>query len=191
MERPEWLERYITETAERVVHEPEEMMRIASELVVKNIQHNTGGPFGSIIVESLQGKIIGWGVNRIIPEQCCLFHGEIVAIWDAQQRLGTYDLGAPGMAPCILVTSAAPCAMCMGAICWSGVKKLIWGASAGDVERILGFDEGPVHPEIIFELNKRKIEVIPNVLQELCCQGLQQYAATNREIYNGGQGFRG
>ena len=159
-------------------------MEVANRLAAKNVSEGTGGPFGSIIVNLKSGKIVGMGVNRVVTESC-IFHGETSAIYDAQRNLGVFNLGGEGMDPHVLVTSAAPCAMCAGAIVWSGVSQVITGAQKEDVESIVGFDEGPVHPDLVEEYKKRGITMIEAVSQEACRQVLQDYIDGEGTVYNG------
>jgi tRNA(Arg) A34 adenosine deaminase TadA len=102
----------------------------------------TGGPFGAAVFEEQSGRLLATGVNLVVAAGCSLLHAEVVALLLAQQRLGRFDLGGEGLPVCELVTSAEPCAMCFGAVLWSGVKSLVCAARREDVER-LGFDEGP------------------------------------------------
>ena len=83
-----------------------------------------GGPFGCVIVKD--GEIIGRGHNRVLIDNDSTAHGEIVAIRNAEQQLGSYDLSG-----CILYTTGEPCPMCLYAILWtmlisdSGMRPLM------------------------------------------------------------------
>jgi hypothetical protein len=82
----------------------------------------------------------------------------MVALANAQQAIGHFDLGAAGMPRHELVTSCEPCSMCYGAIPWAGVRKVLCGARGGDAEAI-GFDEGPKPKNWVTALKKRGIDV--------------------------------
>ena len=97
----------------------------------------------------------------------------------AQKSLGSFDLGAPGLPACELVTSVEPCAMCAGAVLWSGVRRLVCGASSDDA-RAIGFDEGPKHPDWASELRRRGIEVVEGVLRAEAVAVLEQLSASRR-----------
>ena len=43
-----------------------------------------------------------------------------------------------------IVVNAQMCAMCLGAVIWSGVKEVCYAATSREVEQITGFDEGPL-----------------------------------------------
>ena len=79
-------------------------------------------------------------------------HAEIMALSVAQQRLGTFDLGGPGLPAHQLVVNWRPCAMCYGAVPWSGVRQLVVAGDGPELEQITGFDEGPCHPDWLREL---------------------------------------
>ena len=64
----------------------------------------------------------------------------------AQQRVASFTLSAPGLPAHELHTSCEPCAMCLGATLWSGVKRVVYAAGRADASR-LDFEEGPVFPE--------------------------------------------
>jgi tRNA(Arg) A34 adenosine deaminase TadA len=106
----------------------------------------------------------------------------------AQQILGTFDLGGPGLPEYQLVVNGRPCAMCFGSIPWSGIRSLVTGASGEQIESIAGFDEGPIHPQWQSELRKRGIEVIENILSEEAVQVFHRFRASDQPIYNGRSG---
>jgi len=161
----------------------EARMRLVIEFSRLNIRHGTGGPFGAAIFDLDGGKLLAAGVNRVVPLNSSIAHAEMLAIAGAQQRLGSFDLGAKGLPRCELVTSCEPCAMCFGAIPWSGIRQLVCGASSGDAQRI-GFDEGPRHPDWVEELEIRGITVLTGVCRSEAAKVLSDYHARNGLIYN-------
>jgi len=186
LQLPEWL---VDFTAKQ--HQPattvEARMQIAIELARLNIEHHTGGPFGAAVFDMESHQLISVGVNLVIPSNCSMAHAEMVAISSAQQKLGTFDLGAKGVPRFELVTSSEPCAMCFGALPWSGIRHLVCGAKAEDAKAI-GFDEGPIHPRWIDELNRRGITVDIDILRYEAKRVLNQYAESEGVIYNARQG---
>lgn len=68
---------------------PEQAMRRAIALSRENIETG-GGPFGAVIVKD--GRIVGEGANRVVPDGDPTAHAEVTAIRDACRRLGTHDL---------------------------------------------------------------------------------------------------
>jgi tRNA(Arg) A34 adenosine deaminase TadA len=86
-----------------------------------------------------------------------------------------------------LVSSTEPCAMCLGAVVWSGVRRLVCGARERDA-RAVGFDEGPKPEPWIGALAARGIAVLRDVGREASVRVLEQYAAQGGVIYNARQG---
>ncbi len=167
--------------------EPEERMRLAIELADRNVAEGTGGPFGAAVFEQESGSLVSVGVNLVIPSLCSLAHAEMVAIAVAQQRLGTYDLGGSGLPRHELVTSCEPCAMCFGAIPWSGIRRVACGATDEDA-RAIDFDEGPKLKSWVRELEARGISVVTELCRDEARSVLQRYHARGGQIYNSREG---
>lgn len=178
---PAWFDDWRARQPERY-SEPEDRMRAAIELARTNVEEGTGGPFGALVTDE-NGQLIAAGVNRVEPDTCSSAHGEIVALSLAQARLGTYDLSKHGALE--LATSCEPCAMCLGAIPWSGVKRVLCGATKHDAE-VTGFDEGERMDDWIGMLNRRGIEVVTGLLQPEGAAVLHDYARRGSRIYNAG-----
>ena len=162
----------------------EDRMRLAITLSRENVLRNAGGPFGAIVVERDSGRLVSAGVNSVVRLDNCALHGEMVAFMLAQRRLGSFTLSAPEMPVHELVTSCEPCAMCLGATLWSGVRRLVYGAGRDDASRI-DFDEGPVFAESYRYLEARGIEIVGGVLRSEAAGVLDLYRARSGAIYNG------
>jgi tRNA(Arg) A34 adenosine deaminase TadA len=157
-------------------------MGLAVRLAKENVITRTGGPFGAAVFEKSTGKLVAGGVNLVLAMGNSVLHAEMVAIMLAEAATGSASLGKEQGTEYELVTSCEPCAMCLGAIHWSGVSRLIIGATRLDVETI-GFSEGPVFPESYRYLEDRGLAVTRDVLREEARGVLQLYAAMNGEIY--------
>ena len=182
---PDWAERFWSETNE-VFASVEDRMAFVIELSRRNLEHKTGGPFGAAVFDH-EGRVIAPGINMVVPSHCSILHAEIVALALAEDVLGRYDIGDAGRLQYDLVASTEPCAMCFGAVPWSGVSRLICGARDKDA-RAIGFDEGPKVRKWVAELRSRGITVIRDVLREEAVAVLREYAATAEgPIYNAGQ----
>lgn len=164
-------------------------MRFVIGLAEQNVIEGTGGPFAAAVFDAGTGRLVSAGVNLVTSLNSSIAHAEIIAIMLAQQRVGTYDLGGAGVPLCELVSSAEPCAMCLGAIPWSGVRRLVCGASGEDVAAI-GFDEGAKPEGWQRELEARGITVTRDVCRNEAMAVLQRYAAQGGTIYNARQGSR-
>jgi tRNA(Arg) A34 adenosine deaminase TadA len=163
-------------------------MRLVIGLARENVARKAGGPFAAAVFESATGRLVSAGVNLVTALNSSIAHAEIVAIMLAQQSAGTYDLGGQGMPLLELVTSADPCAMCLGAVPWSGVRRLVCGAAEEDATSI-GFDEGAKPSEWERELVSRGIEVMRGVCREEAAAVLRQYAERGGVIYNARSGL--
>ena len=159
-------------------------MALAITLSRENVVRKTGGPFGAAIFERGSGKLVAVGVNSVTRLNNCTLHGEMVAFMMAQARLGSFSLAAPGLAAHELVTSCEPCAMCLGAILWSGVSRVVMGASRQDATA-LRFEEGPVFPESYAYLEERGIEIVREVMRAEARAVLELYRSSGGPIYNG------
>ena len=162
-------------------------MRLVVELSRLNVERETGGPFGAAIFERETGRLLAPGVNLVVASSCSVAHAEMVAIMIAQQVVGDFDLGSEGKPAYELYASTEPCAMCFGAIPWSGVRALLCGARDEDA-RAVGFDEGAKPPDWITALEERGISVKRDVLREDAARVLGDYANSGGEIYNARQG---
>ncbi len=106
-----------------------------------------------------------------------------MAFMVAQARLGSYTLGAAGMPEHALYTSCEPCAMCLGATLWSGVRQVVFAATRQDASAL--FDEGPVFRESYAYLEERGIRFHGGVLRAEGRAVLELYAERQGERYNG------
>jgi tRNA(Arg) A34 adenosine deaminase TadA len=111
-----------------------------------------------------------------------------VALILAQRSIGNFDLGGADVPRHRLVTSAAPCVQCFGAIHWSGVTGLVIGATTKDVEELTNFDEGPIHPNWRTELERLGIVLRENVLRDQAREALEFYRDNGGFIYQGRAG---
>ncbi len=166
----------------------EDRMRAVIRFSRLNVEHATGGPFAAGVFEKESGKVIAIGVNRVVPASVSSAHAEIVTLSIAQQKLQTFDLGGPDMPDHQLVVNGRPCAMCFGSIPWSGVRSVVIAASGKQIEKLTGFDEGPIHPTWQAELKSRGIEVIEDLLADEACEVFRQFAASDQPVYNGRSG---
>lgn len=158
----------------------EDKMNFVLELAIKNIKMKTGGPFAAAVFNKSTNELVSIGLNIVIENNCSVAHAEVVAIINAEEKLQNYRLDDTEY---ILISSAQPCVMCNGAVLWSGITTLIYGATKDDVEEIVGFDEGPLHPNWIEEFKIRGINVIPNLLNERSREVLQLYKDNEGILY--------
>jgi len=113
---------------------------------------NEGGPFGALI--TLNDKIISEAYNRVVISNDPTAHAEVLAIRQAASVLKTHNLDK-----CTLYTSCEPCPMCLGAIYWSGIKKVVYACDRNDAEKA-GFNDSFIYEEISLDPENRKISFI-------------------------------
>ena len=178
---PDWTDAYLLTNAS--LPDDKARMRFVIGLAAENVRRGTGGPFGAAVFERGSGKPVAIGVNLVPSLAQSVLHAEVVAIMFAPQSVGHYTLSAPGMAEHELFTSCEPCAMCFGAVLWSGVRRLVCGATRDDAESI-GFDEGPVDEDSYEYLQRRGIDVSRRIERDAARDVLRRYAAGDGAIYN-------
>jgi len=184
---PDWVEPFLAGKT-GPIKDLEERMRLVVALSRENVRHDLGGPFAAAVFDDA-GNLVAPGVNRVTAMNCSVLHAEIVAIALAQQAVGRFDLSDGGRRHFDLVTATEPCAMCFGAVCWSGIRRLVCGARDEDA-RAVGFDEGPKLENWIAALNERGILVVRDVCREEAVKVHRDYVAAGGPIYNSGQAFR-
>ncbi len=176
---PDWAQGY--DTPGRAVAGDEARMRYAIELARNNVEHGTGGPFGAAIFNLENDRLVAIGVNSVLRLRSSLLHAEVMAIMRAQLASGSYTLKHAGHA---LYTSCEPCAMCLGAILWSGLRQLVCGAPAQAACEI-GFDEGPVYPDSYRHLENAGMTVRRGLLADEATAVIRRYHLYGGTIYNG------
>jgi len=179
---PDWTEHFLAQS-DRLYPTVEERMRLAIRLSQLNIERGTGGPFGAGIFERESGRLVAVGVNCVESLNCSIAHAEMMAIAIAQRVTGSYELASKVDTTYELVTSTEPCAMCLGAIPWSGVRSVVCGARDEDA-RAIGFDEGSKPDNWVKSLEDRGISVRQDVLREQAKAVLLAYSERGGLIYN-------
>lgn len=179
---PDWVPTVVD--WDRPYHGDEERMRLAIAIARANVERETGGPFGAAIFERDSGRLVSVGMNSVVRSGNSTLHAEMVAFMTAQQRVGSYTLGGGALPVHELATSCEPCAMCLGATLWSGVKRVLCGATRDDAS-LLRFDEGPVFHASYRYLEERGITIVRRVLREEARAVLELYRAASGTIYNG------
>ncbi len=124
----------------------------AIELSRKGMQDGSGGPFGCVIVQG--DEIVGEGYNMVTSSNDPTAHAEVVAIRNACEKLGVYQLN-----DCEIYTSCEPCPMCLGAIYWSRPLRVIYANTKQEAAAI-EFDDDFIYNEINTKLEDRKIPFI-------------------------------
>jgi tRNA(Arg) A34 adenosine deaminase TadA len=179
---PDWASSFSGMNANRSGDEAQ--MQVAIELARENVVRGTGGPFGAAVFEVASGRFIGAGVNSVERLRNSVLHAEILALMLAEAEASSFSLHGPNVPEHVLVTTCEPCAMCLGAILWSGVRRVVCAATRDDALRI-GFDEGPVFAESYEYLRKRGVSVVRNVLAADARAVMELYRVRGGLVYNG------
>lgn len=161
----------------------EERMRLCIELARNNVLRTGGGPFGAAVFEQESGKLVGVGVNLVVPLNNSVLHAEIVAFMDAEARVKSYSLKGDGLPAHEVVTTCEPCAMCLGASLWAGVQRIVYAATREDASA-LRFDEGPVFPQSYEYLKARGILIMREILRAEARAVFELYRDHQGPIYN-------
>lgn len=127
-------------------------MQMAVELSLKGMESDKGGPFGCVIVKD--GEVIGKGYNAVLETNDPTAHAEIVAIRDACNYLGDFQLIG-----CEVYTSCEPCPMCLGAIYWARPDRVFYANTKQDAAEA-GFDDHFIYRELEIPPDSRKIPFI-------------------------------
>ena len=120
-------------------------------------------PIGAIIV--CRGRIIGKGHNMTERLNDPTAHAEMIAITAATEAMGGKYLN-----DCTLYVTVEPCPMCAGALAWSQIGRVVYGAS--DPKRGFSiFSPSLMHP---------KTEVVSGVLAEDCSSLVTEFFRNKR-----------
>lgn len=154
----------------------EEFMLIATQEADSNLTTNEGGPFGAVIVKD--GKIVGRGHNRVLVKHDPTCHAEMEAIRDACKNLGTHDLTG-----CELYTSCYPCPMCLSATIWANIKKVYYGNTAKDADKI-GFRDDFIYNYIEGKCQDISVLDLEQFGRDITIKSFDKFAQkTDKTIY--------
>ncbi len=135
----------------------EKYLREAIAMAKANVK-NGGGPFGALIVKD--GSVIGRGVNQVAHNNDPTAHAEMMAIRDACKNINDFRLYG-----CVIYTSCEPCPMCLGAIYWAHIDRIVFAATKDDASKA-GFDDSFIYDEFSLAHEQRSIPMQKMVLRE-------------------------
>jgi guanine deaminase len=117
-------------------------------------------PFGSIIVKD--GKVVASTHNTVWKDTDPTAHAEVNCIRSAAKALGTIDLSG-----CTLYSTCEPCPMCLAAIHWSKIDRVVFGATIGDADAA-GFSELHVAATDLARMGGSPLVIEDGVLRDEC-----------------------
>lgn len=140
----------------------------AVALAQQALEDDVGGPFGTIVVQG--GRVVGRGRNRVLADHDPTAHAEVLAIRDACRTLGTHDLRGS-----VVYASSEPCPMCLGALYWARVDRVMFGAPREEAARV-GFDDAFLYEELSRPRADRRL-VVEHVPTPAATEVLTRWAA--------------
>lgn len=123
-------------------------------------------PVGAVVV--LNGRIIARGHNMVERLKDPTAHAEMIALTSAFNHLGSKYLPEA-----TLYVTVEPCLMCTGALYWSKISRIVWGADdeKNGHQRITR-EEWPFHP---------KTEITKGILKEECAELMKAFFRNKRK----------
>jgi tRNA(Arg) A34 adenosine deaminase TadA len=113
-------------------------------------------PFGAVLVDK-QNRMVLQVENTVVTGRDVTGHAETNLV-----RLAAQQFTPDQLAHFTLYTSTEPCAMCAGAIYWSGIGRVVYALSETDLYDIVG--PSPEHLYLpcreVFARSQRRIEVV-------------------------------
>lgn len=148
------------------MHQDESFMRQAIRLSELAVEHGNE-PFGAVLVKD--GEIVFSNENQIYTGSDPTFHAEAGLLRRFCAQTGITDLRAY-----TLYSSCEPCFMCCGAMVWTKLGRLVYGASDIDLCELL-HDKGAECCHIVFENSPWKPQVTSGVLRDESLKILSRY----------------
>ncbi|MBE6211565.1 MAG: nucleoside deaminase [Rikenellaceae bacterium] len=152
--------------------EDRRFMQMAIDLSIANVA-NGGGPFGAVIVHN--GEVIATGTNRVTANNDPTAHAEVSAIREACAKVGNFKLEG-----CVCYTSCEPCPMCLSALYWAGVSRIVYGNTKDDAKAI-NFDDSFIYDEIGKPYAKRAIPC-QNFMRKEALEGFRAWTEKEDKI---------
>ena len=140
-------------------------MEMAIDLSIENVALG-GGPFGAVIVRD--DKLIATGTNRVTANNDPTAHAEVSAIRTACAKEQNFKLEG-----CTCYTSCEPCPMCLSALYWAGVSRIVYGNTKDDAKAI-NFDDSFIYDEIAKPHEQRTIPCV-NLMRDEALKGFRAW----------------
>ncbi len=160
------------------VHSPADDERFLREAIRLSREHmlaGHGGPFGAVVVR--EGRVVAEGWNQVTTRNDPTAHAEVVAI---RQACGT--LGQPALAGHTLYSSCEPCPMCLAAIYWARLDRLVFAASRQDAAGG-GFDDDFLYLEVPKPLEERTLSTTQMLRSEGAAVFAEWLGKADRVLY--------
>jgi guanine deaminase len=119
-------------------------------------------PFGAIIVRD--GAVVAATHNSVWRDTDPTAHAEVNCIRRAAKELKVIDLSG-----CEMYSTCEPCPMCLAAIHWSKIDRVVFGATIADAADA-GFCELRVDARVLAEMGRSPLKVESGLLREECAE---------------------
>lgn len=147
----------------------------AVELARVHMEAGHGGPFGAVIVKD--GRVVAEGWNEVTSANDPTAHAEVVAIRRACASLGDFSLAGS-----IIYASCEPCPMCLGAIYWAHLDRLVYAGTKQQAAAI-GFDDQFIYQELERPIGQRRLVTRHTPLPEMDTVFAAWLAKADRKPY--------
>ena len=151
----------------------EKYLQRAIDLAANHSSDGRHGPFGALIVKN--GEILAERWNSVVDSTDPTAHAEVEAIRAAAKKLKTYDLSG-----CTMYASCEPCPMCLAAIYWAGINRVIYAATTEDAAAI-GFDDSLIYKEMSKSWPERSLTSV-QALRENAKSMMQAWVENPKKI---------
>jgi guanine deaminase len=125
------------------------LLRRAIELSREKMLAGDGGPFGAVVARG--GEIVSEGWNRVTSTLDPTAHAEVSAIRAACAALGRFELSG-----LTIYSSCEPCPMCLTAIYWARLDRLVYANTRAEAAAI-GFDDAEFYTQVALPLERQKL----------------------------------
>ncbi|MEM8950151.1 MAG: nucleoside deaminase [Pseudomonadota bacterium] len=132
-------------------------MRRAIALAERSVEQG-GGPFGAVIVHD--GRIVAEASNQVTNNHDPTAHAEVQAIRAACRALGRFSLEGG-----VIYTSCEPCPMCLGAIYWARLDRMVYANDRHDAAAI-GFDDRHIYEQLAKPTDKQALPITRLLAEE-------------------------
>ena len=141
------------------MYEPEELMRLAIDKCREGIAAGQS-PFGCAISQG--DRLLAVSHNTVLKTMDITAHAEINALRKACCAASNIFLESA-----LVATTCEPCPMCMAALHWARVARVVYGATIQEADQA-GFNELQVPASEIIRLGRSDVELVPGVFQQEC-----------------------
>ncbi len=137
----------------------DDLMKLAVETAREGIAAGQS-PFGAVIVRD--GAVVAATHNTVWRDGDPTAHAEVNCIRQAARALKTIDLRG-----CTMYSSCEPCPMCLAAIHWSKIDRVVYGATIADAAAA-GFSELDIPAGRMAAMGHSPLRVEGGLLREEC-----------------------